>query len=361
MDYREKLEKLLEWDCEEIVGKDVYVWGTGNIAQLYFEGLKRLEKEEDNSIKIKGYCDNNPEKWNLTFGDKVIYAPKELLVKDNVYFMICSPQKGIVNAIRKQIKEAGKECGLMDEIVLKLHKKEILDCFDNLYDDRSREIYYKVIKSRIDCEPLEEKDVSFRSYFGVYPFGEARANEVFVDCGAFVGDTIENYMFEKNGIFKKIYAFEPDAINRNALKKRINRLSDEWNFELSKVEICDCAVGARNEILAMERDERQNGLGSKIGQFFGKEEKIHIVSLDEYIKEKITLLKADVESYEFNMIQGAKNHIMNEKPYISVCIYHNAVDLYSIQLLLAKLVPEYHFAIRQHRFIFETVLYAWID
>ena len=42
---REELTQLLNEDYPYIQGKDLYIWGAGNTAILYREGLQRLEEE----------------------------------------------------------------------------------------------------------------------------------------------------------------------------------------------------------------------------------------------------------------------------------------------------------------------------
>ena len=57
---RKELKRLLYTDIPDISGENLYVWGTGNTAALYREGLQRLEKE---GFAVSGYCDNDPAKW----------------------------------------------------------------------------------------------------------------------------------------------------------------------------------------------------------------------------------------------------------------------------------------------------------
>ena len=61
---RQELEKVLT-NFPDIHNKDIYIWGTGNTALLYQEGLKRLESE--NTLSVKGYIDNNSEKMGSIF------------------------------------------------------------------------------------------------------------------------------------------------------------------------------------------------------------------------------------------------------------------------------------------------------
>ena len=44
-------------------------------------------------------------------------------------------------------------------------------------------------------------------------------------------------------------------------------------------------------------------------------EAIQVVALDEYLKDKpVTLIKADIQGMEMDLIEGAKNIIKNQNP-----------------------------------------------
>ncbi len=56
---RETFKKILSGNVPETEGRKLVIWGTGNTAQLYAEGLERLEQE---GFAVYAYCDNNPNK-----------------------------------------------------------------------------------------------------------------------------------------------------------------------------------------------------------------------------------------------------------------------------------------------------------
>ena len=83
-------------------------------------------------------------------------------------------------------------------------------------------------------------------------------------------------------------------------------------------------------------------------------------AIDDFAKEKYTFLKADIESYEYRMLLGARNTIQQYRPRLAICIYHNMVDMYSIPELVHAINPDYRLSVRQHSYGYEeTVLYAW--
>ena len=69
-----------------------------------------------------------------------------------------------------------------------------------------------------------------------------------------------------------------------------------------------------------------------------------------------------IESYEYQMLQGAEKTIKRYNPNLGICIYHNAFDMLQIPLLIHEMVPEYRMIVRQHNFhTSDTLVYAWID
>lgn len=45
---------------------------------------------------------------------------------------------------------------------------------------------------------------------------------------------------------------------------------------------------------------------------------------------------------------------------LAICVYHSAIDLYSVPLLVKEIVPDYKLAVRHHADdLSGTVLYAW--
>lgn len=355
---REEFIAILEENRPNINGKKIYIWGTGHTAQLYEEGLKRITKFE-----VSGYCDNNKEKWNTVFQGKPVVSPQLLGKIENVFVMICTPQENIVKSVGKQLDEMKIEWCRLDAAICKLYKDEVVQCYDLLQDELSKEIYAHIVYCRITNTMPQEKYISGDQYFALREF-KTYGKEVFVDCGAFTGDTIERYIWVKYCAFKRIYAFEPDANNFLAMQYRIERLKKEWNLPQDSIRLFPYGVGKQT----CQYDFLSNGdMSSHFAETSDRNAdgenngKITVVSLDTILSEPYSFLKADIEGWEYSMIEGARFGISQNKPKIAICIYHNAVDLFSIILLLHQYVPEYKFAVRHHSITFdETVVYAWI-
>lgn len=171
-------------------------------------------------------------------------------------------------------------------------------------------------------------------------------NEVFVDCGAYIGDTVESYIknYKK---YKKIYSYEPSRENFNKCIENTKKYKN--------VGVRPFGVGEKNkQVYFSESGSSSSIINSK------NSEVINIISIDDDIKEKITYLKMDVECEEINAILGAKNHIKYNSPKLAICLYHIVSDLWEIPELINSINSNYEFYIRHYEeaVAWETVLYA---
>lgn len=357
---RERLKNALLCNVPDIAGKKIYVWGTGNTASLYQQGFIRLEEE---GIHINGYVDNNSDKWGKLFGNKKIVAPLELKNQGDIFVLICSPQPGVIQSINKDLEKLNVEFCLADELILKSHADEVLKCYDMLADDKSKEVYATIIMNRLSGKYPNQDIISKNQYFEITDIAGDIEIKRFVDCGAYVGDSIERYIWNADGVFDKIIGFEPDKKNFKAMQTRVKRLSEEWNIREDDIILYPYGIGEKSTSGVFESYDDNNGLGSKFVAANDADGALcTIVSLDEQLQEPYSFLKADIESYEYQMLLGAKEGIKEYKPALAICVYHNAVDMYAIPLLIKSMVPEYKMAVRHYSStLSETVLYCWIE
>jgi SAM-dependent methyltransferase len=66
---------------------DIYVWGTGELAQRCVGFLSA------NGLSPAAFCDNNPEHWNRKFLGLPIIQPRKNMVSQKPFFILCVPQQ----------------------------------------------------------------------------------------------------------------------------------------------------------------------------------------------------------------------------------------------------------------------------
>ena len=87
---------------------------------------------------------------------------------------------------------------------------------------------------------------------------------------------------------------------------------------------------------------------------------IEVKALDNTVfKDAPTYIKMDIEGSEMEALKGCKKIIQQYKPKLSICIYHNAEDLFDIPIMIKEMCQDYKLFIRQYaNSRFETVCYA---
>ncbi|MCI9079900.1 MAG: FkbM family methyltransferase, partial [Lachnospiraceae bacterium] len=229
-----------------------------------------------------------------------------------------------------------------DEVAEKLKKvKEMLD------DKRSVEVFDKRLEFLGgNIEALYSMMACEKGYYSE-DYYHITDSEIFVDCGAYNGDSLTKLINYAGGI-KKAFCFEPDYSNYLKLNKCVSEI------ECGKIITYLAATGETNKT---ERFESRGTVSSLLG---AGDDIVHIERLDDLLSgEKITFMKLDVEGSELATLKGAENIIKNNVPKLAVCLYHKPEDLYEIPLYLKSLVPEYKIKIRHHTYnIYDTVLYA---
>lgn len=358
-DRRESLLQVLEAAEEKakaipMKGQPLLVFGTGNTTELYQNAFAAEH------LQVAAYTDNNKAKWGTQYHGIDVIPPTEIKERyPDAAVIICVGSYGAGVAITQQLDEMGLSSLLVDAYIFGLHKNEILACFDALDDETSRDVYSTLITKRMRNIPVDAFERN--QYFALNEFAGAKPGEVFVDAGAYTGDSVERYLWEREGVFGKIYAFEPYTPNLASMEHRFRRLMDEWNIPTSKIVVEHAGIGDTSAMMNVcVRGGDNAGYGANLSTGDAVET-IPVHALDDYFADQsIGFLKADIESMELAALRGAVNVIKRDHPRLAICIYHNASDMYQIQTFLMQLDLGYHFAIRHHSPTYsETVLYAW--
>jgi len=217
-----------------------------------------------------------------------------------------------------------------------------------LQDDASRAIYLASIRFRQSYARRDAPEYTREQYF---PDDVVKLtdHEVFVDCGAFTGDTAGQFVAQCGNRFERIVCFEPDptnfaVLNRAHADDRIVKIpSGVWN---------------ENTTLTFKSGK---SAGSKVSAS-GKENlvSVHVVAIDEVPEcQNASFVKMDIEGAEMNALRGARRIIGANRPKLAVSIYHSDEEMLAIPEYLHAALESYSFFVRHHSMNWQdTVLYA---
>lgn len=363
--YKEKIEqlcneKVCQYSIEWLRKIDSYetkaIFGAGGGGKQWISIL------EDHGIKLDFICDNNKNLWGTNIRNIPCISPDELLK--------ITGKLVVVIAVRRyqDIYSQLLACGIRAENIMvanvdtlsfkanyMISKKEVdvsdicqRACLvtDMCEDDLSAKILYQTLRRYI-LSWDEQIDYTGEAYF--IPELGMRQHEVFVDIGAYNGDTLECFLKKYKDEFDKYYAFELDRDNYERLCDKIAQMPDSV-----KNKIVVSNIGAWNQKAEIHYSSNQAATNVNLsGECVG-----YVDKLDDVLKEKSTFIKMDIEGAEMYALEGGMEHIRMYKPICAICIYHSLNDLLMIPVMLKEL--GYKIIIRHHDVdASEIVCYAY--
>lgn len=333
------------------IKEKVYLFGGGRICSRFLNGLTDI-------VKFTGIFDNDPTRvGNKINGIEIL--PLELLnniSKESVFIITFYP--GYARDIIQQLKNKGftriifyaelvKDIELSKDMpyIFTDDEKNKISIVRTWLDEKSLAIYDSIIEKRKNgtTNYSDIMDYQNEQYFdlSIVKFDE---NEVFIDGGAYTGDTLK-YFIQYCPKFEKYYCFELDNKNFEKLYQYANQFPN--------VECINAGLGDKEEIVNFNASK----LESKICNH--GDNKAKIVTIDNTVNEKVSFIKLDVEGYEIKTILGALNTIKKYRPKLAISIYHNVSDLWEIPIMIKNEVPEYKIHIRHYTpEKYDTVMYA---
>ena len=235
--------------------------------------------------------------------------------------------------------------------------QEFLGLEEILCDELSKQTLFAVLTHHLDTEREHLLGIN-RAYDAHYfrsgLFG-LRDDEIFVDCGAAIGETVDHFLGITEERFKGLYAFEPDRDNFAQLQNKIDRYRNQAFFR--NIHLRNQATGDSDRKV---RFEHGGGEGSRVLEAGDDGLDMDLVRLDSALPDGATFLKLDVEGHELASLRGAERTIRECRPRIAVCVYHRDDDLLTIPAYLKSLHPDYNIGLRHcNQVRFDTICFAY--
>ena len=334
------------------------LFGAGGLGRMALKKLRLV------GIQPLAFTDNNTALWGTKIDDIGVHAPAKAaeLYGDSAVFVVTiwgaqasDRMSDRVRQLRNRgcmhVVPAGFLFWKFPEVFLPYFpldlphkvlssKGDIVAAFNLFQDEFSRHEFVAQLSFRLllDYDSLTCSGES-KHYFPSELI-DLRDDEVLVDCGAFDGDSIEEFVRRKAESFHSLIAFEPDPANWKKLHERLNRYPLHIR---SKILTIPKAVGARTETVLFTcagTDQSRTGQGTN---------SVQCVALDDALQGfQPSLIKFDIEGAELDTLFGGRNTISRCRPVLAVSAYHEQDHLWRIPLMLAEVCENYRFYLRPH-------------
>jgi FkbM family methyltransferase len=342
--------------CSILQNRKYVIFTAGKMAQQFFPMLK-----QQLGIDVEFFVDNNPINQQKTLFDKQIKSFDDAFTKetrDDYIVLIPTERLDFYKQITEQLEEINMPYFRANAFIA-ANLYENYDTVANvLNDEESKNAYWSAIYSLMTGNDGFIVQSQLSQYFGIREFTHCLSlfkKEIIVDAGAWVGDTIEEYV-KRSLASAKIYAFEPFPKLTDKLNNRVTRLKNEYPLCDNAIEIIVAGVGAKTETLRFAEIGSDMLQPSETGDI-----DLSVYSLDDFFKDKEppTIIKADIEGAELDMLKGAAELIKHNKPKLAICIYHSPQEFASIADYIHSIVPEYRMYVRSHYHSYQdTILYC---
>ena len=218
------------------------------------------------------------------------------------------------------------------------HIGDLAWLYDALEDYRSKATLYSILNNwyRWDARAAARtREILFDDYFDL-DVVRCTPEEVVVDLGAYVGDTVLSYLRNYGtDCYRRIYCYEITPANIRALEKNLGGFRD--------IVIRHCGVSHRAGEMALCANAESSSANMLAA---AGELRIPVTTLDGDIREGVTLIKADIEGFELRALLGAAGHIRAGHPKLLISVYHRNDHLWQIPRLIRALSSDYRFYLR---------------
>ena len=350
-------------------GRSLVIFGAGGLGRKVLSGLRQV------GIEPLAFADNNSRLWGSTIEGVEVFPPREAAARfaTSAAFVIAIWSPGADRSItlfRQQLQSLGCRTILSFVPLFRKHPDIFLphgridvprkafaavglirDAFGRLADDTSRQEFLIQLKWLLstDFGPLPAAN-RYEQYFQLDLFSQVH-DEVFVDCGAFDGDTILAVRRHYGDRFAQIVALEPEPENYRKLENYLASVPADVAARVKPLQVATAA--ARGHIRF-----KSSGLVSRAA--VDGDLLVECVSLDELLADEApTFIKMDIEGAEPDALAGGAGTIRRRTPILAVCVYHRQEHLWEIPLLIDGICGGYRFFLRRHGDEFgDVVCYA---
>ncbi len=348
-------EKQSSWDRLKAEERPIFIYGMGDGA------LKIMSVFREKHITVAGIFASDDFVRGHSFEGYRVHKLSEIEEAVDDFVVVLAFAAGYQEIVDKVIEIAEKHTlyvpdvpvvgrGLFTYEYCMENADKIQQVYDSLADDYSRKVYANIINFKISGK-IEYLSAVTTTKADIYKkIIKPTMNEIYVDLGAYNGDTIKELLEFTHGNYVSIYALEPDKKNFKKLAKFIDRMSHVYAYNSAAW----CVDG---ELPFAAKAGRQSAITAESDNMIGA------LSVDSVLSKKpATIIKMDVEGFEREAIWGAALTIAHYAPKLMVSLYHRNEDIFELPLLIKKLNPSYKLYIRHQLYIpaWETNLYATI-
>jgi len=332
------------------------LFGAGNFGRKTLDGLRQV------GVEPLAFVDNDPLLWGTSVDGLPVLPPNQAITrfKNEAAWVITIWNNGGGHQqaeVCSQLWQAGAypvtqaihlfwkhpaaflpHYGLVLPQDVLQQSDLVRQAFSLFDDEESRRVFVARVRNALWPEfyGMEARE----RHFPYFPpdLIALSPDERFVDCGAFDGDTLREFVEHRGSSFQQYIGFEPDERNHARLVEYANTLPADIRRKLS---LCQMAVGGRAETVGFV----STGNWSRVAAEGDNE--VICDTIDSLLgRIEPTFIKMNIEGGEAAALLGARRVIESCTPTLSIVLDHRPNDLWKIPILVSELSDWYKFTLR---------------
>ena len=135
-----------------------------------------------------------------------------------------------------------------------------------------------------------------------------------IDVGANIGN--HTLFFSKICDFTECYSFEPNPAVAYVLRQNV-----KLNGLNEKVTVVESGVGARKDVMYLGSSPQDNLGATKLHEKGFSSGRVEVIAIDDMGLTNVDFIKVDVEGMALEVLKGARQTIITNKPILFVEIF----------------------------------------
>lgn len=220
---------------------------------------------------------------------------------------------------------------------------ELQAVYTLLADAKSREVFSATLNYKLSGKISYLFNCTTQRVDDICELLRPAQDEVYMDLGAYNGDTVRELGELTDWHWREVLAVEPDR--RNCRKLRV--LADELAERNLPVKVHEAGIWNKEGELGFSDS------GGRQSTFIGAEKRtVPVTTIDAVAAgREVSLIKMDVEGAEVQALEGGRKTLQKFLPKLFVAAYHYDVDLFRLPLLLQQIAPQYKIFLRKHPYV----------
>lgn len=333
----------------EIISRfsNIVLWGAGSYVEQVLSTVPQGT--------VSAVFDSNPKKWGRRIQNVLVYPPEEFSVDGDTAVIISASKNmddiarslNAVYCVRAEqmfpmITQQTLHRHYLSNVI-RSHQEELLHVEALLEDTASKRYFAGYINTILTMNPLLLTRNAYTAepyvYAGEIETIAPKLGDCIVDCGAFIGDTMERFVQLADGQCK-FYGLEPVLGNYELLVRTAKKYPSVQSV------MDQCAVGARRGTVEIISESDITVRADSCGTYAGGRGSVRTVvpveTLDRLFEKQGTdYIKMDIEGEEVNAILGGRNVIRRDRPAMLLSAYHMINHMWEIPLLVRDICPSY--------------------